>query len=487
MIEPSQMDELLSFFTREELILAESYIDKWEKILSSTHPIKKKKAEAAIIDAYKLLSLPTPNIIFLSSPYVDSSILTPLNLSRYVLPKSELKDRLRESIWDKTDTVYFNKPDGQSKYIHLDRSEIFQYLCEIIYADSVLSDGEFLEIYMIEFENTNPWFYDLHINSISSECDLEIWSAWKSLCEECPYLIAFENTCIVIERPSELYLDREQLPHAEGRAAVRFTDNYQIYCNHGTIIPVKYGKIHPSHWRAEWILSEEQSLSNQELISVLLLNIGYNRFYKELPKHKHRYWENPEILIAISTEKIFSWLFFYHDDLYNYLGLYGVDKRSIPEQISQIERLINNFPLKLTQEVHMLYRYYRRECKIAPNLYFNTPPQSVQTQTSGSSNYIIRLFHGDRQEIYYVLCDNQERLISHVYCQFPGEEPVIYAECVTSLIITIAQCYQEGACYIAIDEETGERSLEQDLDKIEPIFEKFNPDQIDTWRKIWKG
>ena len=51
----------------------------------------------------------------------------------------------------------------------------------------------------------------------------------------------------------------------------------------------------------------------------------------------------------------------------------------------------------------------------------------------------------------------------------------------------IAQCYQEGAYYIAIDEETGERSIQQDLDKIEPIFEKFNPDQIDNWRKIWKS
>jgi hypothetical protein len=53
--------------------------------------------------------------------------------------------------------------------------------------------------------------------------------------------------------------------------------------------------------------------------------------------------------------------------------------------------------------------------------------------------------------------------------------------------VTIAQCYQEGAYYIAIDEETGDRSIQQDLDKIEPIFEKFNPDQIDNWRKIWKS
>jgi hypothetical protein len=30
-------------------------------------------------------------------------------------------------------------------------------------------------------------------------------------------------------------------------------------------------------------------------------------------------------------------------------------------------------------------------------------------------------------------------------------------------------------------------SSEQNLDAIEPSFEKFNPNQIDNWRKIWKS
>jgi hypothetical protein len=495
MFQHNQMDELLNLFTNKELVLAESYIQKWERILSSTHSIEKRKAETAILNTYKLLDLPRPNLVFLPSPCVDASVLLSLNLSNCILPKSILKDRLRQSIWDRTDEIYFNKPDGQSKYIHLDRSERFRYLCEIIYSKSALSLDHpefvdsyiFFEIHMLEFENTNPWFYDLHINSTSSECNLEIWDTWKSLCEECPYLIAFENTCIVIERPIKLYLDREQLAHAEGKAAIKFVDNYQIYCNHGTIIPSKYGEIHPDNWQSLWILAEEQSPDNKELVNILLCNIGYKKFCQELPNNKYRYWGNYEILIAVSIDKIFSWLFFYHDDLYNYFGLYGVDKRSISEQISQIERLINNFPSKLSQELYTLSKYCRQECQIAPNLYFHPLSQSIQTPTIRSRNHIILLFHGDRQEIYYVLCDNEERLISPVYCQFPDEEPVIYAECVTSLIVTIAQCYQEGAYYIAIDEETGERSIEQDLDKIEPIFEKFNPDRIDNWRKIWKS
>jgi hypothetical protein len=35
--------------------------------------------------------------------------------------------------------------------------------------------------------------------------------------------------------------------------------------------------------------------------------------------------------------------------------------------------------------------------------------------------------------------------------------------------------------------DPGNKEIKQDLDKIEPIFEKFNPEQIDNWRKIWKS
>jgi hypothetical protein len=66
------------------------------------------------------------------------------------------------------------------------------------------------------------------------------------------------------------------------------------------------------------------------------------------------------------------------------------------------------------------------------------------------------------------------------------EEPIGYAECISSWIATIAQCDRDGGYYIAIDERSGEKEIRQDLDKIEPIFEKFNPEQIGNWRKIWK-
>jgi hypothetical protein len=196
------------------------------------------------------------------------------------------------------------------------------------------------------------------------------------------------------------------------------------------------------------------------------------------------YWSNYEILIEQAILEIVNWQYFHYGNLYR--KIVNLNKAVQTQLI--IEEFIEKFSIKLSHELHRIYQsYYTGRHQIAPGLHFYQLEEAIDNPSPGLESYPVRLFHGDRQEVYYVLCDNEERLVSHVYCQFPDEEPVIYAECVTSLIVTIAQCYQEGAYYIAIDEETGERSIQQDLDKIEPIFEKFNPDQIDTWRSLWKS
>jgi hypothetical protein len=125
--------------------------------------------------------------------------------------------------------------------------------------------------------------------------------------------------------------------------------------------------------------------------------------------------------------------------------------------------------------------------QLAPGLNVCPLQHSVRETKLGLDVYPVQIFRGDRQEIYYVLCDNIQRPYSHVYCQFPNAEPFVYAECIGSLMVTIAQCYRDGGYYIAINEQSGEKEIKQDLAKIEPIFEKFNPEQIDNWRKIWKS
>ncbi len=90
------------------------------------------------------------------------------------------------------------------------------------------------------------------------------------------------------------------------------------------------------------------------------------------------------------------------------------------------------------------------------------------------------------KEIYHVICSQKKTNHSPVWLTFPGLESFEYARSLTSLMLTFAECYETGAFY-TIFTEYGEREIEEDLDKVELIFEKYNPDQIDNWRKIWRN
>jgi hypothetical protein len=475
---------------------AKLYFEKWNEILFSTQSINQSRAENAVKDAYHFCDVQVPKIYFFQSPLASKSLLENILFSAddYLQFKNNLEFELLLCSPATSETSH-PKRNTEHWTPSFDRAGIFESLCNLIYQDALYSTLEhknnsfFIDILESEFLKTDFWLYDFRMNCIKDKCNNKIWShdlrAWnifKSLCEECPFVLSFNDICIIINRPCELYLDRELLPHAEGKAAIRFRDGYEIYCNHGIRIPAKYGKIHPSNWQSEWIFTENILEKDDDLTNILLFNIGYKKFIQNFPRNKNLYWENHRALIFKATDIIIDWHFFHYENFYNRL-----DSASQNISLSSFQHLANSLPIRFSKELCSLYLSYDGEYQLAPKLYFYPFKQAIQNQTSSYQPYTVILFHGDRQEIYYVLCDNQERLISPVYCQFPGEEPIVYAECVTSLIVTIAQCYQEGAYYIAIDEETGDRTIEQDLDKIEPIFEKFNPDQIDNWRKIWKS
>jgi hypothetical protein len=493
----------------KERDIIDTYISKWDNILFSTTPVDRKKAKEAILNAYNLAGtvfnlgkVATPDIYFLTSTSPDQRSFIEYIRSNGIRYFS-LKDRLLNGLSIEIDK---NKQKTISQFVNLfqsgvpfisSRSEKFCDLCNLLYEAEIHKHVDCKHT-NYELLLTNLWTYDLYIDYINSDCNLEIWNALKSLTEQCQYILTFDRACVIIERPTELHLDSELRLHADGKPAVKFADGHEIYCNHGIEIPALYGKVNSSNWQAKIVLDEDNSPSLEdvqqsgELTAILLFHIGYKKFSEELVEMRDRYWQKDgrfrfPSLIDFTIERIFvEWQRFQYYDYYSY----GSDINWHLESLGQhnsVKEIDERFPCKISEELSTLYLIYGGGYQLAPRLHFYPLEEAIENPTPGLESYPVRLFHGDQQEIYYVLCDNEERLISHVYCQFPGEEPVIYAECVTSLIVTIAQCYQEGAYYIAIDEETGERTIEQDLDKIEPIFEKFNPDQIDTWRKIWKS
>ncbi|NES87288.1 MAG: hypothetical protein F6K10_41550 [Moorea sp. SIO2B7] len=138
---------------------------------------------------------------------------------------------------------------------------------------------------------------DFCISVLKCEHDEKNWSALQSLINDCGWFFPFEKTCIVCDRPTKLFFDAQSRLHAEGEAAIQFSDNYSLYAYQGVNLPEKYGRLHPNQWRAEWLLSEH----NAELRRVLIQGIGYGRICQELKAIKLDSWREYTLLLISSN------------------------------------------------------------------------------------------------------------------------------------------------------------------------------------------
>jgi hypothetical protein len=461
------------------------HIKDWRTILYTTLSGNKTLISNRIKEVYELFSLPVPPIIFAKGfKEAIDAIGSCQNPAISCIDYHQLRMELSYlSLNIKTRDLIYSHHKADSDILGAE-GLIFENICHGLY-DSLydLFDIYTHKLIDIDSHHVNNCYLQYCIEQTNlTSCNIQVWKILKSLNQECPFLFALSKICVVIERPIEIHLDNEQLPHAQNQPAMIFGDGYQIYYYHGISIPERYEEISLDSWQPQWILDETDEYNR----SVLIYNIGYKRFNNEFPKYD--FWQDRNLLLSDSIDIIINWQLYHYSQLY--LKQQQTDELKInPDNAIKI---IDILPFKLPTELLSLYHYYNGGYQLTPRLYFYPLKQAIQalsnlTWIKSDTGYPFPLFKGTRDEIYYVLADDPEPTYSHVYCQFPGKEPIVYAECVTSLIVTIAQCYQEGAYYIATNEETGERSIEQDLNKIEPIFEKFNPDQIDTWRKIWKS
>lgn len=156
----------------------------------------------------------------------------------------------------------------------------------------------------------------------------------------------------------------------------------------------------------------------------------------------------------------------------------------------EIQKLTQKLPFQLPLEVCELFHFCNGGLGITPDLVTYSLERSIEScfwyEEDDDGRYKLPLF--SQNEIYYVLCPPLKKGINPVWCQFPEFKGEIYASSLTSLMLTSAECYETGAyyvedCYVKI----GARAyLAEDRDKVELIFEKYNPQYIDTWRSIWK-
>lgn len=463
------------------------YLKKWRNYLFGSKITDRTKAQNIILKASSFLNIPDRPIVFVKGPKAAAELITKtferiIDCNDYSDIAMTLYHLAVEKLNEKHKNVFRENP-GLGEVVGKE-SEIFERICYGIY-DLIyeISEYYFIRSFDIELGHINNSYLHYLIEIYKFQVESEIWDILKTLNQECPYFISLSELCIIIERPIEIHLDNELLPHAQDKPAIKFGDGWAVYCHHGIEFPAKYGKFPIDLWEPEWIFSEKTC----EYRIILIYTIGYKKFQIQYPETKFWFWQDYIQLLCDSVNIIIDWQIYYYERLY----LKEISTDGVQIDYADAIKISEHLPFKLPNELYTLYRYHNGGYQLAPNLYFYSLKQAIRAGYNlkwikANTGYPFPLFKGTRNEIYYILANDSEQTYSHVYCIFPSGESMIYAECITSLIVTIAQCYRERAYYISINEESGTRNIRQDLDKIEPIFEKFNPAQIDNWRKIWR-
>ena len=164
--------------------------------------------------------------------------------------------------------------------------------------------------------------------------------------------------------------------------------------------------------------------------------------------------------------------------------------------IEEIKYITKEFPFVLPKEVIELYQFCDGEIMLgSDDLVLYSLPSALKWSPHwesykcklDSNNHVLTIMHGCGKDVYYVLCDKEEKEYSQVWYASMGLKSCPFASSLTNLMLTIVECYKEGAYYAQIDSEFGDLRIEQDLKKVEKIFQKYNPEQIDSWREIWIG
>ncbi|KAF3889100.1 MULTISPECIES: DUF6745 domain-containing protein [Nostocales] len=269
---PNKIEKL----TPEQEALIPVYREKWRSILLSTERIDREKAAAAVQEAYALIGLSAPEIIFYNSP--NEAWKKPWNWyaisEKFYLEDSDaLLREVTNQLEDEVESKLYTEIAQQLQ--NLWREMDFKLCWDIDIRDD----------FCVQFNWTTP--VDLANNlSVIDFCYSVLnispsqnqWSVCQRLAQNCGWIFHSEGLCGICDRPTKLSFDQQQRLHAEGEPAIQFSDGYSLYSYHGVTLPEKYGKIHPNEWQAQWLLEEK----NAELRRALIQGIGYSRLLLEL-------------------------------------------------------------------------------------------------------------------------------------------------------------------------------------------------------------
>jgi hypothetical protein len=296
--------------TPEQTALIPIYREQWRQIGLSIAPIDRPQATAAINTAYKIIRCPEPEIIFCDSPYIALQAVEPLRIRDSGLGMaSEIRNKIHNELYDILRSQLGRELENQiysqlynPLYAQL-MNQLHLHVKDEVYIKLARKlGGRFQRFQIDQAYHNNSIVSELSachgswvgfcIGVLNLEYDRPLYSAFKSLVENCGWIYPFEKKCFVCDRPRQLHFDSEYLLHAEGQPAVEFADKFSVYSNRGVRLPEIIGQVPPQSWQASWLLTEQ----NAEVRRVLIQAIGYLRICQELQATELDTWQEYTLL-----------------------------------------------------------------------------------------------------------------------------------------------------------------------------------------------
>ncbi|MDZ8188595.1 MAG: hypothetical protein RMX96_27540 [Nostoc sp. ChiSLP02] len=227
---------MIEILTPERKALVPHYQEKWRNIALSTERIDEEKAENAIKEAYALINLSEPEVIFCDSPLeAKEIILASYKLGRGISNQFNIKllEQLKEELINRSGYEL-------SIFLEVWEEKLEEELSSKIWFYIMLHSEIEKHIY-------EPWLrieqwisygscFDFCISILDLAHSNKIWQVFQALVSYCGLIIPFEQIAIICNRPIKISFDNQQRLHAEGKAAVQFADGFSLYASHGVII-----------------------------------------------------------------------------------------------------------------------------------------------------------------------------------------------------------------------------------------------------------
>lgn len=262
-------------------------------LLNSTRPVHFSQACAAIREAYALMDLAAPLIVWGESPVaMDFEAVASDRWGAFLGGHLEgERERFSQSI------------EAQLSWpVQMALEESLRHpLLEVPYTTQLLEQLErnHPRLAGLWQRGIKPelWLESLAVEAFALETlgcqhNRQAWKALSGLVQHCGWLLPYEGVCFVSDRPRQLYLNSQGQLHGEGEVALAFRDGFSLYAYQGVRLPEHYGRLHPRQWQARWIAEEPDPALRQ----ILLDGIGYGRLVQELAGKVLDQWHNSSLV-----------------------------------------------------------------------------------------------------------------------------------------------------------------------------------------------